>query len=168
MDRVPSLEETLHAVVTNRSLANIVYVAQGQRDWGYSGLVCLAHCEDDGDDGDGTAVPTGWGSRAMESAIPYFRRLGYFVTYSPDAPDFTCRLYLTLPGHTRLLNRSAFRSGSVHLCSTAPGMMRLRGVLWCIPRLLWWKHRALKPYYHPSAPGGIANIAEGVEMLNGI
>jgi len=54
--------------------------------------------------------------------------------------------------------------GSIYLYSTSPEMMRMRGVLWCIPRLFWWKHRALQPYYHPDAPGGAAHIPERAPM----
>ena len=38
--------------------------------------------------------------------------------------------------------------------ATSPGMLRLRGALWCLPRLLAWKWRAVLKANAPDEPGG--------------
>jgi hypothetical protein len=41
-------------------------------------------------------------------------------------------------------------------------------LIFAITRLLAFKHRVLSRYYAPNAPGGMAHIVEGVEMVNGM
>lgn len=173
MDRVPSLEETLSAVVSNRYLANIVRLAHEHQGQGYHGVDCIkrwvAGYNDDDDQWIGDSV---WlydeiismSYDEMISVIPYLRRLGYSVTYWPEEPDDACPFSIMFPGYAKRPNAAVLNN----LYSMSPGMMRLRGVLWCIPHLVRWKNRVLQAYYHPRAPGGMAHIAQGVKMVNGM
>ena len=177
MDSVPPIEETLREVVSNRYLANIIRLAHEHKEWGYGGVDCItsmvAGHDDHGDD-EMTDVQHDFyhdiesmAYTEMESVIPHLRRLGYSVAFWPNQPDVNCPISINFPGFAQTLKaRRELASGrSVYLHSTSPGMMRMRGVLWCIPRILRWKHRVLTAYYHPRAPGGIAHIEEGVEMF---
>ena len=152
-------------------------LAQEHECKGYGGVDCIddwvASYEDDGVTESAMALYDAITSMTYGEkirVIPFLLRLGYSITYWPnDEPDLACPFSLTFPGKASTPKyREGFSVGSIYLYSTSPGMMRLRGVMWCTPRLLRWRDRALKPYYHPDAPGGMANIAAGVEMVNGM
>ena len=178
MDRVPSLDETLRAVVSNRYLANVVRLAHEHKDQGCRGVDCVKQWVAGYNDDDGKWTKDSmWlygeinsmSYDEMITAIPYLLRLGYSVTYWPEERDDACPFSIMFPGYAETLKRRKIcRSGSIYLYSTAPGMVCLRGVLWCTPRLVRWKNRVLQAYYHPHAPGGMAHIAEGVAMVNGM
>ena len=179
MDRIPPVEETLREVVSNRYLANIIRLAHEHKEWEYGGVDCITSMvagHDTHSDDEMTNVQHAFyhdiesmNYTEMESVIPHLRRLGYSVTFWPNQPDVNCPISINFPGYAQTHNvRGEITSGSVYLYSTSPGMMRMRGVLWCIPRVLRWKHRVLTAYYRPLAPGGIAHVEAGVEMVNGM
>ena len=88
------------------------------------------------------------------AVIPYLRRLGYSVTVFRHADD--CPMSVKFPGKapTPKFRLTAYRVPPTHHYATSPGMLRLRGVLRCLPRLLAWKWRAVFKANAPDQPGG--------------
>ena len=174
---MPTLEDTMRELVTNRYLANIVRLAHENQELGCGGVDCwvdmvAGHVDDDETD----MTPSQQRLRddlesmtytEMVSAIPYLRRLGYSIVHYVEV-DLNCPFAIYFPGHARnaIRARAISSQDCRYMYSTTPAMLRMRGLLWTVPRLLRWKYRALQRYYHPNAPGGRASIAEGVAMVN--
>ena len=102
------------------------------------------------------------------SVVPFLCRIGYSVLVW-ELDETTLPFTVDFPGKSMTPNtalniiRNA-PSGSTYYRSTAPGAQRLRGVMWCVPRLLRWKYRALQ-YYQ----GSLATLrAEGIAAHNSL
>lgn len=164
----PSLEELCSALQTNRYLVSVLALCHRVQDSGFGSVDC--------GDGDVAGVDgvVGTLNDALRellhfidtvseteklSVVPFLCRLGYSVVVwldedapSPYAPaPFSVHfphLSFRLSSEKRLLARS----NCVYYRSTSPGAQRLRGVVWCLPRVMRWKWRAIERGYAPGGP----------------
>ena len=89
------------------------------------------------------------------AVIPYLRRLGYSVTVFRDDHADDCPMSVHFPGKAPTPKfRLTYRVLHTLYYATSPGMLRLRGVLRCLPRLLAWKWRAVLKANAPDDPRG--------------
>lgn len=164
---IPSLEETLHAVISNRYLSATVQLAHAHRDYGCSGADCIdqmiagdIHEEEEHNcpQLDLLHHIRGLSLQSKLSAVPYLRRLGYSVILFHDF-DSTCPFSIQFPGRAQSPSlRRSMRAPHEYLYATSPGALRLRGFLWCSARLMRWKQRSLR--YFQGALGTL--LAEAV------
>ena len=90
------------------------------------------------------------------AVIPHLRRLGYSVLMYRDdsADDRPMSIYFPGKAKTPKFRLTRRVRLNTYYYATSPGMLRLRGVLWCLPRLLAWKWRAVEKANAPDKPGG--------------
>ena len=155
----PTLEETLREVAINPYLTAILQLAQAHactsRLLGAHIEIACAHIESL--------------SHAEKLAVvPHLRRLGYSVVVFRDSGDdltsFPFRIHCPGKAHTPKM-RQGYSLNRVYYSATSPGMLRLRGFLWCTPRLMAWKWRAVVKANAPDAPGGQRWMAEYGSMM---
>ena len=167
----PSLEELCIALQTDRYLISVLALCQRHLALGCGGVDCIdwrvAGDEDDDEGPINDAVRDlsdfidSLSALEKLSAVPFLRRLGYSVMVWVE-DDTTLPFSVYFPGKsfspTREERTLALVNDRVYHRSTSLGAQRLRGVIWCLPRLLRWKHRALQFFQ-----GSLSTLlAEGV------
>ena len=176
---IPTLEETLREVATNPYLTAILQLAQQCARFGRTDVDCrdmivaAGIASEYGIFEDELSSPQAELLEDIRSlthaqrlaVVPHLRRLGYAVTvYSsrrgvPLSTPFT----IDLPGEARRPGIRVFpvkRQLETYHYATSPGILRLRGFLWCTPRLMAWKWRAIVKAHAPDKPGGQRSRAE--------
>ena len=159
----PSLEELCIALQTDNYLVSVLALCQRHSAVGYGGVDCIDRLvagDEDDDEGpltDAVREQSDFVDRLSASeklsAVPFLRRLGYSVMVWVEE-DRTLSFSVFFPGKSFPLNRerrSLARGDCVYHRSTSLGAQRLRGVMWCLPRVMRWKNRTLERAY---APGG--------------
>lgn len=153
----------MHEMTTNPYLTAIIGLAQSHMHLSYGGVDCIDEMvagdifEEEEHNSPQIDLLDYIQSLTLDqkrAVIPYLRRLGYsvFINTSPD--DDSCPMSINFPGKAQAKFRLTYRFPFAYLYATSPGMLRLRGVLWCLPRLLAWKWRAVLKANAPDEPGG--------------
>jgi hypothetical protein len=162
---IPSLEQTMREVTANPYLTAILQLAQSHMRHGCGGVDCIDEMvagdvfEEEEHNSPQTDLMAHIESLTLEqkrAVIPYLRRLGYSVTMFRDDHADDCPMSIHFPGKapTPKFQLTAYRVPHTLYYATSPGMLRLRGVLRCLPRLLAWKWRAVFKANAPDQPGG--------------
>lgn len=159
---VPSLEQTMSEIVTNPYLTAIIQLAQNHMRHGYGGVDCFDEMvagdvsENEEHNSPQEQLMAHIDSLTLDRklmVVPFLRRLGYSVSVFCGESD--CPMSVDFPGKAVTPQRRlSFRVPHTYYYATSPGMLRLRGVLWCLPRLLAWKWRAVLEANAPNRPGG--------------
>jgi len=187
---IPTLGETLREVATNPYLTAILQLAQARMRSGW----CDVDCIDDEVAGDVPEYEEHNQPQAELMAqisklthteklavVPHLRRLGYSVAVYPEwfhemhlarrfcsfaviAPGYACTPK-PIPIAPRVEGATSTYELRTYYYATSPGMLRLRGFLWCTPRLMAWKWRAVVKANAPDAPGGQRWMAEYGSMM---
>lgn len=155
---IPSMEETCSEIVSNDYLRAIISLARSHQRSGFGGVDCIdsmvaGDVEDEEEHNSPQQVLMdhieGMTYAEKQAVIPYLRRLGYSLLSFGDEGGIPFSIYF--PGHAPCEwdVRVGLRHGFTYLHATSPGMLRLRGVLWCLPRLLAWKWRAVHTCWAP-------------------
>ena len=162
----PSLEQLGYALQNNCYLIAVLARCQLCKAFGSRGVCCTD--EDVAGYRAQDEENTEWLLRHINtlskedklSIVPFLCRMGYNVLVFPHE-------FVSFPFSVDLLGSQSLKAvlsyeRSACECkyyrSTAPGAQRLRGVMWCVPRLLRWKHRALQFFQ-----GSLSSLlAEGV------
>ena len=90
--------------------------------------------------------------------VPYLRRMGYCVVLGICDADPWTPFHVYLPGHMMRCYPNGW--SAMWYPATSPGMLRLRGVMWCMPRLLAWKWRAVSACWTPPHGLGYKRLCE--------
>ena len=164
---IPSLEQTMREVTANRYLAAILQLAQSHRGHGCGGVDCIDEMvagdvfEEEEHNSPQAELMAHIESLTLvqkQAVVPHLRRLGYSVAVFRDDHADGCPMRIHFPGkaQTTKFRRPplTFRMPHTYYYATSPGMLRLRGVLRCLPRLLAWKWRAVLKANAPDEPGG--------------
>ena len=172
--RIPTLEETLLQVQSNAYLTAVLQLAHAHRLSGYGGVDCMdemvaGEIYEDEEMNSPQLYLLGYIQDMplddKHAVVPYLRRLGYSVSVFHDF-DESCPFSINFPGHAPTPKfRTTFKVAHTFLYATSPSMMRLRGVLFCVSRLIAWKHRALKYFQGSLATLRAEAVAEYEAML---
>lgn len=168
IDALPALEDVAREVGSNRYLVAVLQLAQrhAQHECGdvecHDEMVAGDVLEDEAQNSpqeELLAHIRTMSRRQKEAAVPFLRRLGYSVVVWHDGDDarpFSIRF----PGKARATKlRRLLRVPHTPLHATSPGMLRMRGVMWCIPRLRLWRRRAARRALLGHAPPGVQGAA---------
>ena len=85
--------------------------------------------------------------QSLFKIIPLLRCIGYSIIVNTQKSQKP--FLIMLPGHAPNL----FDVNQKKLCllrSTSPNIMKMRGFIYCLPKLIRWKHRSLKYFFHQS------------------
>ena len=148
---VPSLERTLLELQRNPYLTAVVQLAHLHKLNGFGGVDCFDQMvagdvtENEVHNSPQLDLLEYIRDMTLEdkhAVVPHVRRLGYSVIVFDF--DLECPFSLNFPGSAPTpIFRETYQTPVTLLYATSPPMMRLRGLLFCISRLLAWKHRAL-------------------------
>ena len=169
---IPSFEQLCHALQRDRYLVAVLALCQKHQATGYGGVDVRDEAvagDLDRDDEEEFNSPQlellnhidSLSVAEKLSVVPYLRRLGFSVIVWEE-DELTLPFVVHFPGCSIVVKYALAARACVYLRSTAPGSLRLRGFMWCMPRLLRWKHRALR-YFLGSLE---ALLVEGVAAHN--